>query len=46
MSFQATNLWLLYSDSKLNGIDPEFYLAGGVSMPVTKMYTFTLNVTF
>lgn len=46
LSFQATNLWLLYSDSKLNGIDPEFYLSGGVSSPVSRMYTFTVNLTF
>lgn len=46
LSFQATNLFLLYSDSKLNGIDPEFYLAGGVSSPISKMYTFTVNLNF
>ncbi|MEG0464562.1 SusC/RagA family TonB-linked outer membrane protein [Bacteroides sp.] len=46
LSFQATNLWLIYSDSKLSGIDPEFYLSGGVSSPVSRMYTFTLNLTF
>lgn len=46
LSFQASNLWLLYSDSKLNGIDPEFYSSGGVSMPVSRMYTFTLNLGF
>lgn len=46
LSFQATNLCLLYSDKNLNGIDPEFYLSGGVSSPVSRMYTFTLNVGF
>lgn len=46
LSFQATNLLLLYSDSKLAGIDPEFYLSGGVSSPVSKMYTFTVSVNF
>ncbi|MFA8434643.1 MAG: SusC/RagA family TonB-linked outer membrane protein [Marinifilaceae bacterium] len=46
LSLQATNLWLLYSDDKLNGIDPEFYSSGGVSMPVSRMYTFTLNLGF
>ncbi len=46
VSFQATNVWLLYSDDKLNGIDPEFFLAGGVSLPVSTMYTFTLNLSF
>jgi len=46
LSLQASNLWLIYSDSKLNGIDPEFYSSGGVSMPVSRMYTFTLNLGF
>ncbi len=46
LSFQATNLWLMYSDDKLNGIDPEFYSSGGVSMPISRMYTFTLNLGF
>lgn len=46
ISLQATNLWLIYSDKKLNGIDPEFYLSGGVSTPVSRMYTFTLNLIF
>lgn len=46
VSFQATNLWLLYSDKKLNGIDPEFFLSGGVSSPISATYTFTLNLSF
>lgn len=46
VSFQATNLWLIYSDKKLSGIDPEFFLSGGVSSPVSRMYTMTLNLTF
>lgn len=46
ISFQATNLWLIYSDKKLNGIDPEFFLSGGVSSPVSRMYTMTVNLTF
>ncbi|MCZ4695946.1 SusC/RagA family TonB-linked outer membrane protein [Ancylomarina euxinus] len=46
LSFQASNLCLLYSDDKLNGIDPEFYSSGGVSMPTSRMYTFTLNLGF
>eukprot|EP01029_Cantina_marsupialis_P019398 TRINITY_DN4500_c1_g1_i1.p1 TRINITY_DN4500_c1_g1~~TRINITY_DN4500_c1_g1_i1.p1 ORF type:complete len:1211 (-),score=151.57 TRINITY_DN4500_c1_g1_i1:1739-5371(-) len=46
VSFQATNLWLMYSDDKLNGIDPEFYSSGGVSMPISRMYTLTLNLGF
>jgi TonB-linked SusC/RagA family outer membrane protein len=46
MSISAHNLFLLYSDKKLNGIDPEFYQAGGVSLPLTRSYTFTLNFNF
>lgn len=45
-SLSAFNLWLIYSDDKLNGIDPEFYQSGGVSLPLTKSYTFTLNLNF
>ena len=40
---QATNLFLLHADSKLNGQDPEFIGAGGVSIPVPKQFTFTLR---
>lgn len=43
---QGTNLFLLYSDSKLNGQDPEFFGAGGVAMPVAKQYTMTLKLGF
>lgn len=46
VSLQATNLWLVYADKKLNGMDPEFFASGGVSLPIPKMYTFTLNVGF
>ena len=46
MSFKldATNLFLLYSDKKLNGQDPEFVNAGGVAMPLSKQFTFTLRM--
>ena len=30
LKLDATNLFLIYSDSKLNGQDPEFVNAGGV----------------
>lgn len=39
----ATNLWLAYSDKKLNGQDPEFINAGGVAQPLSKQFTFTLR---
>ncbi len=42
----ATNPWLIYSDKKLNGQDPEFFMAGGVAMPVTTQYSLTLNIGF
>ncbi|GAA4234321.1 SusC/RagA family TonB-linked outer membrane protein [Postechiella marina] len=45
-SLSAHNLWLIYSDDKLNGIDPEFFQSGGVSLPLTRSYTFTLNFNF
>ena len=41
---QATNLFLLYSDSKLNGQDPEFFNTGGVAAPMSKQFTFTLRL--
>lgn len=45
VKLQGTNL-LLYSDAKLNGQDPEFLLAGGVSAPIPKQFTLTLNIGF
>lgn len=41
---QATNLFLLYADKKLNGQDPEFFNSGGVATPMSKQ--FTLSVRF
>jgi hypothetical protein len=41
---QATNLLLLYADSKLNGQDPEFFRSGGVALPVPKQITMTLKL--
>ncbi|MBR1576634.1 MAG: SusC/RagA family TonB-linked outer membrane protein [Bacteroidales bacterium] len=41
---QATNLFLLYADKKLNGQDPEFYNTGGVAVPLAKQFTFTLRM--
>lgn len=43
---QAVNPFLIYSDSRLNGQDPEYYRSGGVSLPTPKQYTLTLNVGF
>ena len=40
------NLWLLYSDKKLNGQDPEFVNTGGVAQPIQKQVIFSLDVSF
>ncbi|WP_028889827.1 SusC/RagA family TonB-linked outer membrane protein [Tenacibaculum ovolyticum] len=44
MKLQATNLFLLYSDKKLNGQDPEFFNSGGVASPLAKQLTLTLKL--
>ena len=44
MKLQATNLFLLYADKKLNGQDPEFFNSGGVATPMPKQITFTINM--
>ena len=44
LKLDATNLWLLYSDKKLNGQDPEFINAGGVAMPNSKQFTLTVRL--
>jgi TonB-linked SusC/RagA family outer membrane protein len=41
---QATNLFLLYADKKLNGQDPEFFNSGGVSTPMPRQFTLTLRI--
>ena len=43
IKLQATNLFLLYADKKLNGQDPEFTNAGGVAVPMPKQLTCTLR---
>ncbi len=44
LKLQATNLFLIYADSKLNGQDPEFFQSGGVAAPVPKQFTMTLRL--
>ncbi|MDA1121013.1 MAG: SusC/RagA family TonB-linked outer membrane protein [Bacteroidetes bacterium] len=44
ISVEGQNLALLFTDKKLNGQDPEFFRAGGVSLPQPKMMTFSLNI--
>lgn len=46
LKLQATNLFLVYADKKLNGQDPEFVNIGGVAAPVPKQFTFTLRAGF
>ena len=44
LKLQATNLFLIYADKKLNGQDPEFFNSGGVAVPVPHQFTLTLKV--
>jgi TonB-linked SusC/RagA family outer membrane protein len=41
----TTNPFLIYSDDKLNGQDPEFFQAGGVAYPILQQYTLSLNLS-
>jgi len=44
LRLQATKLFLLYADKKLNGQDPEFFNSGGVATPMPKQFTLTLRL--
>jgi TonB-linked SusC/RagA family outer membrane protein len=44
LSLTGNNLWLIYSDSRLHGQDPEFFNTGGVALPVNKQITLSLKV--
>lgn len=44
LKLDATNLFLIYSDKKLNGQDPEFVNAGGVASPLSKQFTLTVRL--
>ncbi len=44
LKLQATNLFLIYSDKKLGGNDPEFFRSGGVAAPMPKQFTLTLRL--
>jgi hypothetical protein len=46
VSLQVQNVLLLYSDKKLNGLDPEFYRSGGVALPTPRTYSFSVNIGF
>jgi hypothetical protein len=43
---QVTNPFLVYSDKKLNGQDPEFFNSGGVATPMAKQFTLTIRAGF
>lgn len=40
----SNNPWLIYSDKKLKGQDPEFFNTGGVAQPIQKQFTLSLKV--
>lgn len=40
----ANNPWLIYSDKRLKGQDPEFFNTGGIAQPVQKQFTFSLKL--
>ena len=44
ITLATTNPWLIYSDEKLKGQDPEFFNAGGVAQPLQKQVTLALKV--
>lgn len=46
LKLQATNLFLLYADKKLNGQDPEFINTGGVASPIPRQFTLTIRAGF
>lgn len=46
VSIIGNNLWLIYTDPKLHGQDPEFFNAGGVALPINKQFVMSLKVGF
>ena len=46
VKFVASNMWLIYSDKRLNGQDPEFQRSGGVAMPTPKQFTLSIRAGF
>lgn len=46
LTLAAINPWLIYSDPKLKGQDPEFFNAGGVAQPIQKQFSLSLRVGF
>lgn len=46
ISVDAQNLFLLYSDDRLNGQDPEFFSSGGVALPQPRLITTSISIGF
>lgn len=46
LSLVGNNLFLIYSDKKLKGQDPEFFGSGGVALPIPRQFTLSLKVGF
>ncbi len=46
LKMQVTNPFLIYAHKSLNGQDPEYVQAGGVSSPLARQFTFTLKFGF
>lgn len=46
LRFAVSNVWLIYSDKKLKGQDPEFVRSGGVALPVPRQFNCTLKIGF
>lgn len=46
VSLVGNNIWLIYADDRLNGQDPEFFASGGVALPLSRDYTFSLKLGF
>ncbi len=44
LTLAVINPWLIYSDKKLQGQDPEFFNAGGVAQPLQRQVTLSLKV--
>ena len=46
LKFVASNVWLIYSDKRLNGQDPEFTRSGGVALPTPHQFTLSIRAGF
>ncbi len=42
----SNNPWLIYSDKKLKGQDPEFFNTGGVAQPIQKQFVLSIKASF